>query len=105
MRSSAYPMKVVIRLLLILSIIVIASAAANAYTIVMLGGRHLQIPDQFIVTETTLTYRVGPAIRATILMAAIDVSATERANSEAAGSLLKRAGELQRRPEERATSE
>jgi hypothetical protein len=81
----------VFRLLIALVLLLIGSAAASAYTIVMFGGRHLQIPDQFAITRTTLTYSVGSTISATLLMAAIDIPATERANNEAPGSFLKRA--------------
>lgn len=64
---------------------------ANAYTVVMRGGRRVEIPAAFAVTPTTLTYEVSSGIQITLLMSAIDVAATERANNEAAGSLLKRA--------------
>lgn len=67
-----------------------AATMADGYTIVMRGGRLVQIPDQFTVTETSLSYQVAPTIAVTLAMAAIDVVATEQANNEAPGSLLKR---------------
>lgn len=65
---------------------------ANAYTIVTSGGRHLEIPSQFVVTNSTLTYEVSPGVQVTILIAAIDIPATEKANNEPPGSFLRRAG-------------
>ena len=64
---------------------------ASAYTVVMRGGRRIEIPSRFLVTPTTLTYEVTPGIQITLQMAVIDIAATERANRESPGSLLKRA--------------
>ena len=36
----------------------ILTATANAYTVIMRGGRRLEIPANFIVTTSTLTYEV-----------------------------------------------
>lgn len=66
-------------------------AAACAYTIVLRGGRRIEIPANFTVTPLTLTYETAPGVNVTLLMSSIDVQATERANNEPAGSLLKRA--------------
>lgn len=93
MRDPAERLSAITRLALALLFIAGISSTANAYTIVLLGGRQLQIPDQFTVTRTSLTYAVGATINATVLMAAIDVSATERANNEQPGSLLRRVAE------------
>jgi len=65
---------------------------ASAYTVVMRNGRRVEIPSSFMVTRTTLTYEVSPGIQITLLMAAIDIPATEKANNEPAGSLLRREG-------------
>lgn len=65
--------------------------AASAYTVVMRGGRRIEIPSTFTVTATTLTYEAAPGINVTLMMTAIDIAATERANNEPAGSLLGRA--------------
>jgi len=65
---------------------------ANAYTVVMRNGRRVEIPSSFFVTRTTLTYEVSPGIQITLAMAAIDIPATEKANNEQSGSLLRREG-------------
>ena len=72
-------------------IILVLGVAANAYTVIMRGGRRIEIPSQFVVMPATLTYKVTEGIQITIPMAAIDIPATEKANNETPGSLLKRA--------------
>ncbi|MGH9971436.1 MAG: hypothetical protein ACREBG_27080 [Pyrinomonadaceae bacterium] len=84
-------MLVSVRLLAAACLLVVFTVAASAYTIVMRGGRRVQIPAQFSVTKTTLTYQVTPDIQVTLQMAAIDVPATEAANGEPTGSLVRRA--------------
>ncbi|PYS50588.1 MAG: hypothetical protein DMF68_06650 [Acidobacteria bacterium] len=64
---------------------------ASAYTVVLKGGRRIEIPSNFIVTPLTLTYEAAPGLNVTLQMSVIDIPATERANNEPAGSLLKRA--------------
>jgi hypothetical protein len=66
-------------------------ATACAYTIIMRGGRRIEIPSTFIVTTKTLTYEAAPGINITLMMTGVDIIATERANNEPAGSLLSRA--------------
>jgi hypothetical protein len=66
---------------------------ASAYTIVMRGGKRIEIPAKFQVSATTLTYEAGPEIQITLQLAAIDIPATERANNESPGSLLRRMGQ------------
>lgn len=70
---------------------VLLPVAAAAYTVVMRGGRRIEIPSAFIVTSKTLTYEAAPGINITLMMTGIDIAATERANNEPAGSLLRRA--------------
>jgi hypothetical protein len=70
--------------------ILVLAVAVNAYTIVMRGGRRTEIPSRFVVTSSTLTYEAGPGIQVTLQMAAIDIPATEKANNELPGSLLRR---------------
>ena len=65
--------------------------AVCAYTVVLRSGRRIEIPAQFTVTKLTLTYEASPGINITLLMSSIDIQATERANNEPAGNLLKRA--------------
>ena len=67
------------------------AATTNAYSIVMRGGKRIEIPAQFSVTNMTLTYEAAPGFWITLQMAAVDIPATERANNEIAGSLLGRA--------------
>lgn len=67
------------------------AVAASAYTVVMRGGRRVEIPSTFVVTQNTLTYEVSTGIQITLAMTAIDIAATEKANNESPGSLLQRA--------------
>jgi hypothetical protein len=64
---------------------------ACAYTVVLKGGRKIEIPSAFTVSTLTLTYEAAPGINVTLLMSSVDIQATERANNEPSGSLLKRA--------------
>jgi hypothetical protein len=64
---------------------------ACAYTVVLKSGRRIEIPAAFTVSTLTLTYEAAPGINVTLLMSSVDIQATERANNEPAGSLLKRA--------------
>jgi hypothetical protein len=57
----------------------------------MRGGHRIEIPDKFEVTRTALTYETASGIYVTVQMSSIDIAATERANAEPAGSLLRRA--------------
>jgi hypothetical protein len=63
---------------------------AYSYTVILLSGRRIEIPAQFTVTKLTLTYETTPGINITLLMDTIDIRATERANQEPEGSLLRR---------------
>lgn len=67
------------------------AVVATAYTLVLRDGRRMEIPAEFTVSKTTLTYEISPGFQKTILLDTIDVPATERANNESRGSLLKRA--------------
>jgi hypothetical protein len=80
-----------LRLSAALALCLLLNATAAAYTIVMRGGRRIEIPSTFIVTSQTLTYEAAPGINITLMMTGIDIAATERANNEPAGSLLLRA--------------
>ncbi|HWN11548.1 MAG TPA: hypothetical protein VNO50_20135 [Pyrinomonadaceae bacterium] len=79
-----------VRLFLLLTVTLLFAVTVSAYTLVMRGGRRIEIPSKFVVTSSTLTYEVSPGIQVTVALAAIDVAATERANSEQPGSLLAR---------------
>src|SRR6185503_13029607 len=62
---------------------------ASAYTLVFRDGRRLEIPDEFTLTRTTLTYEVSPGFSKTLQVTLIDVAATERANGETPGSFFR----------------
>jgi hypothetical protein len=72
-------------------LLVVLASAASAYTIVMRNGRHVEIPDNFTISHSTLTYEVSSGIQVTIQLAGIDIAATERANGQARGSFMQRA--------------
>jgi hypothetical protein len=76
------------RLPVVVLLLVIAASAAQAYTIVMKDGRRVEIPNQFTITKSTLTYEVSAGFQITIQLATVDVAATERANGQPKGSLL-----------------
>jgi len=63
----------------------------DAYTLVMRDGRRVEIPNEFTVTNSTLTYDVGNGIQVTVQLNTVDIAETERANREAHGSFLLRA--------------
>ena len=65
------------------------AVTASAYTLVFRDGRRMEIPAEFTLTTTTLTYEVSPGFSKTMQLILIDVAATERANSEAPGSFFK----------------
>lgn len=65
--------------------------AASAYTIIMRNGRRVEAPARFVVTQTTLTYEAARGLNVTLQLSQIDIAATERANGEPPGSLLRRA--------------
>ena len=66
-------------------------SVVNAYTIVMRDGRRVEIPNQFTVTNSTLTYDVGSGMQVTIQLNTVDIAATERANGQPTGSFLQKA--------------
>lgn len=66
-------------------------SAVNAYTVVMRDGRRVEIPNEFTVTNSTLTYEVSNGFQVTIQLNTVDVAATERANGETTGALLQKA--------------
>ncbi len=92
MRKIYQPKQAIQQLVLSSVLILSFAAAASAYTVVMRGGKRIEIPSKFLVTNTTLTYEAGPGIQITLELAAIDIPATEKANNETAGALLRRVG-------------
>ena len=63
---------------------------AHAYTLVLRDGRRVEIPENFVVSSSTLTYEVSAGIQITVQLNAVDIAATEKANNETKGSLLRR---------------
>jgi hypothetical protein len=78
------------RIAFVFAFVLLLAVSADAYTVVMRGGRRVEIASRFVVTTSTLTYETAPGIQITLEMAAIDIAATEKANSEPPGSLLRR---------------
>jgi hypothetical protein len=72
------------------------SGVASAYTLVMRNGRRVEVPAKFALSEKTLTYEAAPGINVTLLLAVVDIAATERANNEPKGSFFKHAEQDQR---------
>src|ERR1041384_5357331 len=66
-------------------------SVANAYTVVMRDGRRVEIPNEFAVTNSTLTYDVGNGIQITMQLNTVDIAATERANGQTPGSFRMKA--------------
>ena len=79
------------RLCLAALFLALTASITNAYTIVMRDKRRVEIPNQFTVTESTLTYEVGSGIQITIQLSSIDIAATEWVNGEQKGSFMLRA--------------
>lgn len=77
------------RLLLPFLLLLSLVSGADAYTIVLRDGRRVEIPADFVTTATTLTYEASAGIQITLQLAAIDIAATEHANRESGGSLLR----------------
>jgi hypothetical protein len=73
-----------------LALALILPVSAWAYTVVLRGGRRVELPSTFTATRTTLTYEYSPGIFITLQVSTIDFAATDRANNEPTGSLLKR---------------
>jgi hypothetical protein len=82
--------KEIIRMVASSVLVLMFVCTVSAYTVVMRGGKRIEIPAKFLVTATTLTYETAPGIQVTLQIAAIDIPATEKANNETAGALLRR---------------
>jgi hypothetical protein len=82
---------------IVVVLICVFAVAASAYTLVFRNGNRMEIPDEFTVTRTTLTYEMAPGFQKTILVSLIDIGATERANNEPWGSFFKRSQIAQQR--------
>ena len=78
------------RVISMTSLIFVSWTIAGAYTIVFHGGNRIEIPDNFIVTSNAAIYEAAPGVNVSLLLKSIDVSATERANNDSAGSFMRR---------------
>jgi hypothetical protein len=76
---------------------------ANAYTLVLRDGRRVEIPNNFEVGASTLTYEAAPGIQITFQLATLDLAATERANNEKSGSLVARSTKTRVEPVSKVT--
>jgi len=93
------------RLFFAVLFLALSVSAVSAYTVVMRDGRRVEIPNEFTVTNSTLTYNVGTGIQITMQLNTIDIAATERANGQSNGSLLqKAAAPVERVPQTRRAS-
>jgi hypothetical protein len=70
--------------------LVLMVSVANAYTLVMRDGRRIEIPNEFTVTNSTLTYEAATGFQITVQLSTVDIAATERANGEPSGSLMQK---------------
>jgi hypothetical protein len=71
------------------ALIFMLAITASAYTLVLRNGQRMEIPSEFTLTRTTLTYEISPGFNKTMLLSLIDVAKTERANREEPGSFYK----------------
>jgi hypothetical protein len=71
-------------------LLLVLPVCASAYTLVLRSGRQITIPDGFTVKSTAIVYEPAPGFSASIWISNVDVSATERANNEPAGSFTRR---------------
>lgn len=71
-------------------LVLVFAVSVSAYTLVLKNGRRVEIPADFQVSKSTLTYQVSTDIQITLQLRTINIPATERANGEAPGSFLKR---------------
>jgi len=78
------------QLLVVVSVLFACAVAASAYTVVLKGGKRIQIPEKFVVTPAVVSYEVAPGMNVTMQLQAVDIAETERVNHEAAGSFMRR---------------
>jgi hypothetical protein len=71
-----------------LMILLLFPLASYAYSLVLRNGRRLEIPDRFVVSQSSLIYETAPGMSVSLQIATIDIEATERANREGPGSFL-----------------
>ena len=74
-----------------LLLLLLLPSSAAGYTLVMRGGRRVEIADGFRLSGAQLTYEAAPGVSVTLPLSLVDVAATERANGETPGGFLRRA--------------
>jgi len=79
------------RFITCLLLLALLPSSSAAYTLVMRGGRRVEIADGFRLNGGQLTYEVAPGVSVTLSLDLVDVAETERANNEPSGSFLRRA--------------
>ena len=97
-RSGFHFRIVLVKLVVAVALFVTLAITASAYTVVFRDGRRMEIPSEFTLTKTTLTYEISPGFTKTLLVALLDIPATERANNEVAGSFFKNVQKAQSQP-------
>ena len=88
-RCASYLRTALPKLGIAVAFIFVLALTASAYTLVLRNGQRMEIPSEFTLTRTTLTYEISPGFNRTMLLTLIDVAATERVNREAPGSFYK----------------
>src|ERR1041385_1641695 len=73
----------------IVTLSLLIAVSASAYTLVLRDGRRIEIPAEFILTKTTVTYELSPGFNQTLVLSLVDIAATERANGEPLGGFFK----------------
>jgi hypothetical protein len=73
------------------ALVFLIAITASPYTLVLRNGQRMEIPDEFVLTKTTLTYEISPGFNRTMLITLINIPATERANRESPGGFYKHA--------------
>lgn len=91
MLFGAHLSRSIIRILTLGLVITGFATVVSAYTLVLRSGRQVEIPNDFVVNGSTLTYEIASGMQVSVQLAAIDINATDRANKEVAGSFSKRA--------------
>jgi hypothetical protein len=79
-----------LRLLAIFFTLIVSTAVAEAYTLVLRSGRLVEVPGKFAVTKSAVIYEVATDIQVSIQLVNVNLDATEKLNHEAPGSFLRR---------------
>ena len=88
-QNKSRPPSVLSKLVIAVVLLFTLAITASAYTLVFRNGQRMEIPTEFTLTRTTLTFEISPGFNKTMLLSLVDVAATERANNQAPGSFFK----------------